>query len=212
MPGRRPHSSRAAASRQGLRRLVEARRPSSPLAADFLELADLFPAGRDVPGGVSGVEDAVAARDDALVIDARVLGEDHGQIDLAEQVVGEVGALVGAAVEFDLLDVGIRVAELGALLASSRITSRAGDSRMSTRPTCRPRPGSGSCAAVHRDAIPIEEIVDAVGDVAGHLAVDLGREIDEARLEVQGAHLPGQVGGIDRNAMAAEARTRGGTS
>ena len=91
-------SSRVGAYRHGLP-------PQLPLAANSLELADFFPAGRDVLGGVSGVEDAVAARDDVLVIDARVLGDDHGQIDLAEQVVGEVGALVGPAVEFELLDV-----------------------------------------------------------------------------------------------------------
>ena len=46
-----------------LRRLVKAVSPDAA-AAILLKFADLFPPGRDVSGGVSGVEHAVTVRDD----------------------------------------------------------------------------------------------------------------------------------------------------
>ena len=54
----------------------------------------------------------------------------------------------------------------------------------------------------------VERLRDVLDDERRHLAVDLAREIDEARLVVQRAHLPREIMRIERNAVSADSRSR----
>ena len=54
----------------------------------------------------------------------------------------------------------------------------------------------------------VQRVRDALDDVPGHGAVDRVRELDEARLILQTLELPGQVQGVDGDAVPTQARTR----
>ena len=63
-------------------------------------------------------------------------------------------------------------------------------------------------AAVDRLAVGVQRLRDLLDDERRHLAVDLARQIDEARLVVQRPHLPREVVRIERDAVPADARAR----
>ena len=60
-------------------------------------------------------------------------------------------------------------------------------------------------AAFHRFPCLVERNHGLVHDVFGHRAVDLAGELDEAGVDAEFLGFPGEVEGIDRDAMAAEA-------
>src|SRR3546814_17452714 len=57
-------------------------------------------------------------------------------------------------------------------------------------------------------ALSIERRDDAVNDILRHRGVHLAGTFDEARVDAEFARLPRQIDRIDRNAVAADARTR----
>src|SRR3546814_2121581 len=57
-------------------------------------------------------------------------------------------------------------------------------------------------------ALSIERRDDAVNDILRHRGVHLAGKFDEARVDAEFARLPRQIERIDRNAVAADARTR----
>src|SRR5205823_7340314 len=56
----------------------------------------------------------------------------------------------------------------------------------------------------HALALTIERLGDLLHHEARHALVDVPRQLDEARLEPVHLRLPGEVEGIDRNAVPAE--------
>ena len=54
-------------------------------------------------------------------------------------------------------------------------------------------------------AAPVERLRQSVDDMTRHGRVDLAGQLDEAGRQAVLARLPGQIEGIDRNAVAAEA-------
>src|SRR5665647_2053458 len=65
-----------------------------------------------------------------------------------------------------------------------------------------------NAAAIHWLAIGIEGLRDALYDERRHLTVDLAREIDEARLVVERAHLPREIMRIEWNTVSANSGAR----
>src|SRR5678815_3495686 len=63
-------------------------------------------------------------------------------------------------------------------------------------------------AAVHRFAVCIQRLRNALDYERGHFTVDLARKIDKPRLVVERAHLPREVVRIERNAVPANSRPR----
>src|SRR5512133_2409007 len=63
-------------------------------------------------------------------------------------------------------------------------------------------------AAIHGLPIVVERDGDLFDDERRHLAVDLTREVDEARLVVQRSHLPREVVRVQWNAVSADAWSR----
>ena len=61
--------------------------------------------------------------------------------------------------------------------------------------------------SLHRLADVVERILDLVHHEVGHLAVNIARQLDEAGLDAGLLGLPGKIKRIDRNTMAAQART-----
>ena len=92
--------------------------------------------------------------------------------------------------------------------SSRRITSSAGLSRTSSMSRLYATPRTRIAAAVHRLALVVQRVRDLLDHEVRHLAVDLARQVDEARLVVQRAHLPREVVRIERNAVAADAGAR----
>src|SRR5690606_20592465 len=52
-----------------------------------------------------------------------------------------------------------------------------------------------------------ERIDDALDHVAWHVRINLGRQLDEARVVIERLHLPRKIQRIDRDAMTSQART-----
>src|SRR4029077_1049659 len=65
-----------------------------------------------------------------------------------------------------------------------------------------------NAAPVDRLPVFVESLRDLARHYRGHLAVDLAGEIDETRLVVERSHLPGEIVGIERNAVSADSRAR----
>src|SRR5262245_36871453 len=63
-------------------------------------------------------------------------------------------------------------------------------------------------SAPHALALAVKSIGDLLHHEAWHALVDVSRQFDEARLEPVHLGLPGEVEGMDRDAMPAKARPR----
>ena len=63
-------------------------------------------------------------------------------------------------------------------------------------------------ASLHRALVVVERARHLAHHVLRHLGVDLARQVDEARLVVQRAHLPREVVRVERDAVTADARSR----
>src|SRR5262249_28594921 len=62
--------------------------------------------------------------------------------------------------------------------------------------------------SVDRLLLRIQRLADPLDDEGGHRTVDMASELDEAALEPILSRLPRQIKRIDRNAVAAETRSR----
>ncbi len=62
--------------------------------------------------------------------------------------------------------------------------------------------------AVHRGLIAVEDLHGAVDDILRHAGVDFAGGLDQAGVIVELAGLPGKVKRVERNAVAAESRSR----
>src|SRR2546426_3685615 len=71
---------------------------------------------RQSPGGVARVHDEPGVVDDLLVIEGRVIGEDHHTIGVGELLVREIHRLQRRAVQVQRRDVRIDVGDLAPLL------------------------------------------------------------------------------------------------
>ena len=92
--------------------------------------------------------------------------------------------------------------------SSSRITSSAGLSRMSSMSFLYATPSTRMRLPFTALRSSFSACATFLDDERRHLAVDLAGEVDEARLVVQRAHLPREVVRIERDAVSADARAR----
>ena len=85
----------------------------------------------------------------------------------------------------------------------------AGDSRQSLVPGLYARPSSRMREPLTARCSLLSIEIDAADDVLGHAAVDLVRELDEAEAVAElPFDAPREVRGVDREAVAADARAR----
>src|SRR6185437_6649314 len=63
-------------------------------------------------------------------------------------------------------------------------------------------------ASIHRLVFVIERLRHLLHDKSRHLRIDLAGQVDEPRLVVERAHLPGEVVRIERDAVSADSRAR----
>ena len=128
------------------------------------------------------------------------------QVGVGQGGVQVVGAGDGLPVDLPVRHVRVVVADHGAAgqqLAGQRPGRRfplVGDVTLVGHPE------QQDLGPVDRLGVPVEQLGGAVGDVAGHPAVDLLGQLDEPERVAQRADLVGQVVGVDGDAVPADAR------
>src|SRR5579864_1799073 len=215
MPGGAGFAQRSTPQPAMAARISRAHPPSARLSRRARSgLDDLGVVDAGVSAGIAGVDDERAVRNDETVVDAVVIGADERRIRLAERrrrqrhraPAREFRMLARARhlryegiVKRDMR--ALRLEDLhdleGGALAQIVDILLVGDAENEDSRTFE----ALAEARVER----AREIVD---DIARHCRVDLAGELDETRRYVVFARLPGEIEGIDGNAVPAEARTR----
>src|SRR6266581_6483925 len=159
-------------------------------------------------GRVSGVDDEPGDLDDPPVIELRMVREDQYAVSRGKLLIRRLHGFQDGAAEGHRGDVGVRirnvsplVSELPEYLQGRRLT-RVSDAALVGDPE-REDPG-----AVQAAAGLVQGLGRQLDDIIGHGPVELVGQMDETRLVPVQTHLPGEVVGIDGDAMAPDAGTR----
>src|SRR5687767_839386 len=147
--------------------------------------------------------------DDALVIDRRVVGDDDDGIGARQLVVRKIDAAPLVSIFAKGRNMGIVIDYDGALLLEHSDYVEGWTFAHVVDVLLVRDAHYENAASVDRLLLGVERLGDSLDDERGHLAVDLTREIDEARLVVEGAHLPREIVRIERNAVSADSRSGG---
>jgi len=157
-------------------------------------------------GGVSGVDYQLGLVDDGFVVVGGVVGDDDYGIvvsEVGERGVGHVEVVVAAATDGG--KVGVVVGDDGALVSEEFDD---GEGRRLAEVVDVALVGEAEdedFRSLDGLALVVESGGDVVDDEVGHAGIDFAGEFDEAGAEVELLGFPGEVEGIDGDAMASEA-------
>ena len=159
------------------------------------------------PERVAEVDDERGLGDEPRVVDARVSRRDHDGVVCARLERLRARALCRARRTRGRADRGRRRRRRRS--AAARSASPRATRACRRCPPCRRRRARGSASRCSDlPSAVVERLRDPRAAVVRHVLVDLARELDEPRREVELARLPGEVEGVDRDAVAAEAGAR----
>src|SRR6267142_4543442 len=157
---------------------------------------------------VSRIHDRLRVLGDLAEVEHLVSRRDHDTVHGTERARAKRGGAKRAPRVPDGIDVGIGEAHGGAFLLEQIQDVERGrfpyvvDIRLVRHAQYQ------DARAAHRLALRVQRLADALHDVIRHASVDLPRQLDEPRLEAALPRLPGEVEGIDGDAVAPEAGTR----
>lgn len=171
---------------------------------------DLVGPLREVFEGVAGVHDAVAPVEQLGQVEAIVFGGDENAVEAAHgRLIPLNGGPAGPGGVFtggkDDRDVGVEVADFSALGLEQVHEFESGRLAHVIHIGFVSEAHEQDAAAFDGFAPLVEGLENAMDDVFRHGFINLSSELDEAGVNAVFAGLPGEVKGVDGNAMATEA-------
>jgi hypothetical protein len=162
----------------------------------------------DASGGVAGVDNELGFFDDGAVVVGGMVCDDDDCVVLAEIVEGRVGHIEGVVPAVtNGGEIRVVVGDDGAFFAEEFDDGERGGLAQIVNVALVGEAEDEDLRAVNGFAIAVEAVSELFDDEVGHVDIDFAGELDEAGAEIELAGFPGQVKGVDWDAVTAEART-----